>query len=208
MTITTFSEYTKHAAETQMASCKGAEYLDAGFIGEVGELCSLYAKSVRGDYDILERMADVRKEAGDCCWFAAMKTVEQGYDLGELIETDDLDKAHRTAVACWDEPRDMASLLREVAFYAIAMIEISDSKEAFKRNVTMFFAALSVFLDHLGFDLKSVMIANYVKLLCRKSKGQIMGSGDHREDDPIDANDRETGITVLEPDAPFCGCND
>ena len=121
--ITTFSEYGKRAAETQMESCKGAAYLDAAFIGEVGELCSLYAKNVRGDYDLMDRVGDVRDEAGDNCWMAAMKTVQAGYDLAELIETDDLEKAHKTALACWGEPRETEYLLHEIAFYAVLLAD-------------------------------------------------------------------------------------
>jgi hypothetical protein len=47
--ITTFSEYSRAAASTQMESCRGLDYLELGFVGEVcGELCGeLIAKSIR-----------------------------------------------------------------------------------------------------------------------------------------------------------------
>ena len=194
MRITTFSEYSKRAAETQMESCKGADYLDAAFIGEVGELCSLYAKGVRGDYDITDRVGDIEKEAGDCCWMATAKTVQAGYDLAELIETDDLEKTHRIALSCWSEPFGMEYLLHEIAFYAVLMADTraggcSECKDEFKRHATMFFAAMSVFLDHFGLTLADAMTANIAKLSKRKAQGQIMGSGDHREDNLPDGEE-------------------
>lgn len=199
--ITTFSEYTKLAAVTMMDSCKGASYLDAAFIGEVGELCSLYAKSVRGDYDLTDRVTDIKKEAGDCCWMAAMKAVQAGHDLAEMIETDELKKAHRTAIVCWDGSRDTDYLLHEIAFYAVMMSDTrkggcSEFADEFKRHSTMFFAALSVLLDHFGFTLEDAMTANIEKLAKRKEQGKIMGNGDNRE--------CVKTFEHFDPDAPFC----
>lgn len=190
--ITTFSEYSKRAAETQMESCKGAAYLDAAFIGEVGELCSLYAKSVRGDYDLTDRAGDILDESGDCCWMAAMKTVQAGYSLAELMGMDDLEKAHMVGIACWEGPQNIECVLHEIAFYAVLLADsqpdgFCETKEEFTRNIVRFFAALSVFLDHFGLTLADAMNANIEKLAKRKAHGKIMGSGDHREEQFGDA---------------------
>ena len=191
--MNTFSEYTQLAERTMMDSCRCAEYLDSGLISEVGELCGLYAKSVRGDYDLMERSRDVLKEAGDCCWFVAMKLMNSFHKINEILEIDDLSIFNKHSLSGLHDKKTMAELFLDAAFYATSIVEISYDKKSLRRNVTMFFATLASLLNRFGYTLAEAMEVNIAKLSKRKELGKIVGSGDNREE-----------LT----DAPFCGCID
>lgn len=61
--------YQKEAWSYAMTSAKNPLYLFAGLAGEVGELNSLVAKSVRDGHSL--SINDVVKEVGDVLWFVA-----------------------------------------------------------------------------------------------------------------------------------------
>jgi NTP pyrophosphatase (non-canonical NTP hydrolase) len=60
-------------------------YLLPGLAGEVGELCSLYAKSWRDGTGGLDRTT-VIKELGDILWFVSELAHVQGISLLEVAE--------------------------------------------------------------------------------------------------------------------------
>lgn len=70
-------------------SAKNSSYLFSGLAGEVGELCSLYAKGIR-DQTGTPSDAFV-KEAGDCLWFLAALCTYHGVSLEQVAQAN-LDK--------------------------------------------------------------------------------------------------------------------
>ena len=61
--------YAEQAWEFALPSARNVQYLSLGLWGEVGELASLVAKSIRDETE-LDKTA-VAKELGDVMWFTA-----------------------------------------------------------------------------------------------------------------------------------------
>ena len=79
-----FDEYQEKAFSFAKDTAKNSKYLYAGLAGEVGEVCSLYAKSVRdGGGDIHNHLA---KELGDVLWFVAGIASLYGMSLADVAE--------------------------------------------------------------------------------------------------------------------------
>lgn len=200
--ITTFTEYSKRAAETQMESCKGLDYLDLGFVGEVaGELCGeLIAKSIRGDFTLKDRAYDVMGESGDACWFADRKCIAQGTSLAAMLWSDDIaevDKQMLVAAAASDfDKLSDYEIGKALVFYSCSVVEFGQDIDTLSRNLQLFFAHMAVLLHRYGYTLLDAINHNIEKLAKRKERGLIQGSGDHR------------GELPQEPDAPFCGFGD
>lgn len=66
----TLDEYQDLAVSTCMQACYCDEYLDLGYIGEVGELAGKLAKIIRGD---VVKDVEIMHELGDIAWFIAVK---------------------------------------------------------------------------------------------------------------------------------------
>lgn len=200
--ITTFSEYSRAAASTQMESCKGLDYLDIGFVGEVaGELCGeLIAKSIRGDFTLKDRAFDLIDESGDACCFADRKCVAQGTTLYVMLRGDDIERVdaqmYTAAAASGFDKLSDYEIGKQLVFYSCSVITFGHEPDALSRNLQLFFAHLVVMLHRYGYTLIDAVNRNVEKLAKRKKRGLIHGSGDHR------------GELPQEPDAPFCGCGD
>lgn len=200
--ITTFLEYSRAAASTQMESCKGLDYLDLGFVGEVaGELCGeLIAKSIRGDFTLKDRAFDLMDESGDACWFADRKCVAQETTLAAMLWGDDIERVDEqlymaAAASGFDKLSDY-EIGKQLVFYSCSVITFGHEPDDLSRNLQLFFAHLVVLLHRYGYTLIDAVNRNVEKLAKRKERGMIQGSGDHR------------GELPQEPDAPFCGCGD
>ena len=80
-----FDEYQQKAWSFALMPAKTTQYLIPGLAGEVGELCSLFAKAVRDGYQ--EHHDDsVKKELGDVLWFVATIALYHGISLDEIAE--------------------------------------------------------------------------------------------------------------------------
>lgn len=184
--ITTFSEYSRAAASTQMESCRGLDYLELGFVGEVcGELCGeLIAKSIRGDFKLIDKAPEVRDESGDACWFADTTCVAHGTSLATMLWCDDIDKVDKqmwkSAVASGFDKLSDYEIGKQLAFYSCSVMAFGGDLDALSRNLQLFFAHLVVLLHRYGFTLLDAINCNVEKLAKRKERGLIMGSGDHR----------------------------
>lgn len=87
--------YQEHAAETAIYPKETAlEYLVTGLAGEVGELASVYAKSVRKDKPL--DTGHLLSEAGDILWFIAQICTEADVSL-EKVARDNLEKLRSRA---------------------------------------------------------------------------------------------------------------
>lgn len=80
----TFDEYQELAYSFAKDTAKNSRYLYSGLAGEVGEVCSLYAKSVRdGSEDLHKHLS---KELGDVMWFIAGLASHYGMSLADVAE--------------------------------------------------------------------------------------------------------------------------
>ena len=185
--ITTFSEYSRAAASTQMESCRGLDYLELGFVGEVcGELCGeLIAKSIRGDFTLRDKAPEVRDESGDACWFADRVCIAHGTTLAEMLgEGENIVIAEtvllRAAVVSGFDKLSDYELGKQLAFYSCCVMAFGHELDDLRRNLQLFFAHLVVLLHRYGYTLLDAINRNVDKLAKRKERGLIMGSGDHR----------------------------
>lgn len=79
-----FDDYQQKAWECAMPTAKTTQYLLPGLAGEVGEICSLFAKSQR-DGNTLDHSA-VAKELGDVLWFVSTIAFYHGISLADVAE--------------------------------------------------------------------------------------------------------------------------
>jgi NTP pyrophosphatase (non-canonical NTP hydrolase) len=85
--IKDFDEYQNEAWGTALESARNAAYLYNGLSGEVGEVCSLYAKAIRDGVENHQRFAEqLKKELGDVLWFIAGLSKFHGLTLKEVAE--------------------------------------------------------------------------------------------------------------------------
>lgn len=84
----TFNEYQQQADNTRLPTAD-LEYLLMGFVGEVGEVYSILAKSIRDETDWDEDK--LKKELGDCLWFIATISADFGLALNDVAQSN-LDK--------------------------------------------------------------------------------------------------------------------
>lgn len=81
-----FSEYQNESKQFLLRSANNAPYLFTGLAGEVGEVCSLYAKAVRDTGNEI-KTDDLGKELGDVLWFVSQIATYYGLDLGQISDS-------------------------------------------------------------------------------------------------------------------------
>jgi hypothetical protein len=228
--ITTFEEYSCAAASTQMESCKNENYLRFGLISEVGELCAIFKRAIRGDFKLEDKREDILLELGDICWY--------------------LDRLWHFSMSefCPISIRSLASFKKKqlkISSLRLVAEDLIHSTMHFGYSRTSMDAYESILsVSHIAgifdYTLADVLTANVEKLAKRKERGMIQGSGDHRgetnmaiESCPgsvwlggislaeachnVEAFQSALHSEVMggypddvhahEPDAPYCGCD-
>lgn len=85
--IKDFDGYQDEAWKTAMESARNAAYLYNGLSGEVGEVCSLYAKAIRDGIEDHKRFSEqIKKELGDVLWFISGLSRLHGFTLKEVAD--------------------------------------------------------------------------------------------------------------------------
>ena len=175
--ITTFSEYSRAAASTQMESCKNEDYLRFGLISEVGELCAIFKRAIRGDFKLEDKREDILLELGDICWYLdrlnAMQPNPDGLGFNQFIFYADVNSDFEADCKEWDKS---LCTIKNVMHDVVAML---DNPSLF--DFVCIFSHIGSIADKFGFTIWDVLTANVEKLAKRKERGLIMGSGDHRE---------------------------
>jgi len=87
-------DYQNGVKEYVLPTANNPQYLFTGLAGEVGEVCSLYAKAVRDTCPQHIVTNNLIKELGDVMWFVAMLCNYYGLDLEDVMESN-LDKLSR-----------------------------------------------------------------------------------------------------------------
>ena len=77
-----FAEYQENAFSTCTPACYTIDYLNLGYVSEVGELAGKLAKRIRGD---IITDAEIMQEIGDCAWMAAVRERLNGRTLRNWI---------------------------------------------------------------------------------------------------------------------------
>ena len=183
--ITTFSEYSKHAASTQLDSCKNAEYLCYGLMSEVGELCGLFQKARRGDFNLTDKLDDFRKEIGDCFWNVDryVNFTFDGSDISYVTAFDNLDLFQlRFGVCDVDPSKPMNDLIDAASKLHTWALEYNGSASprdlhSLTLSIVRSLVRLSSSLD---LSISDILTTNAQKLADRKARGVIQGNGDNR----------------------------
>lgn len=149
--ITSFEEYSKHAAETQLDSCKNEDYLRLGLISEIGELAAIFKRAIRGDFKLEDKRHDILLELGDICWYLDRYADYAGIGV--------------TYQACRFQDFDDA-------------VWIADMFN--NPSIENGFEVVEQIAHNHGFTIWDVLTANVEKLANRKDRGVITGTGDHR----------------------------
>lgn len=137
---------------------EGIEYCHLAFFEELGELCGVFAKSIRGDGPVDD--TNVLKEIGDVLWNIAVVIIR------EVPE-----RLHR--LGDYEDPYKM--LYPEVPTIDLCQ-RLFDLEDNFKE----FLMTLNLIAKRHGGDLKVCAEMNLEKLASRKERGQLRGSGDNR----------------------------
>ena len=150
--------YAEQAWEFALPSARNVQYLSLGLWGEVGELASLVAKSIRDETE-LDKTA-VAKELGDVIWFVASSAMfmDAGDDFTTLINDAEVSDNARTLV---EEA--------EAVLDATIRTDFPD-----------LFDAIATLAHGVGYTLDEVLEMNLAKLQSRRDRGKITGSGDDR----------------------------
>lgn len=171
MKITSFVEYNKRAAETQMESCKNEDYLRLGLISEVGELAAIFKRAIRGDFKLEDKRKDILLELGDICWYLDRLAEVRLND--SFIFYADINSDFAKDCKEWDKSLcTIKNFMRDVSC-------VLDSEPHLIDFVSIFSQVGSI-ADRFGFSIWDVLTANVNKLAKRKKLGMITGSGDHR----------------------------
>lgn len=150
--------YAEQAWEFALPSARNESYLSLGLWGEVGELASLVAKSIRDETE-LDKTA-VAKELGDVMWFIAGSASYSG-------------KGEEFAILA-----NSADFFREDGNpHAVAEDFISSVIDA---DIPEVFDAAAELAHSLGYTIDEVLEMNLAKLQSRRDRGKITGSGDDR----------------------------
>lgn len=150
--------YAEQAWDFALPSARNVKYLSLGLWGEVGELASLVAKSIRDETE-LDKTA-VAKELGDLMWFVAASAMfmDAGDDFTTLIKDAEVIDNARTLV---EEAEAVLDATIRTDF-----LDLFDSVATLAHGV--------------GYTLDEVLEMNLAKLQSRRDRGKITGSGDDR----------------------------
>lgn len=150
--------YAEQAWEFALPPARNVQYLSLGLWGEVGELASLVAKSIRDETE-LDKTA-VAKELGDVMWFTA------------------------SSAMFMDAEEDFTSLLKdaEVVDNARTLVEEAEAvlDATIRTDFLDLFDSIASLANGLGYTLDEVLEMNLAKLQSRRDRGKITGSGDDR----------------------------
>lgn len=150
--------YAEQAWEFALPSARNAEYLTMGLWGEVGELASLVAKSIRDETELDETA--VAKELGDIMWFSA--------SFAMFVDTGEYFTILLKGVEALDYDRTIVEEAEAVLDAAIR-----------PDPVDMIYSITS-FAHGVGYTIDEVLEMNLAKLQSRRDRGKITGSGDDR----------------------------
>lgn len=179
-----FMEYTFKAAETAIYPNAGKDltYPCLGLKGEIGEVCEHLKKTIRDDEGVFSevRLRSLNKELGDVAWYMAALVRTLPGDESISVK---LARPAGQGVTPSEHPELLPAIAQtdKLAYYAT---QCSPNVLADDRSIGSLVCVCYVHWRNvclsLGFDPSTVLADNLVKLLDRKERGVIKGSGDER----------------------------
>ena len=150
--------YAEQAWDFALDSARNVEYLSLGLWGEVGELASLVAKSIRDETE-LDKTA-VAKELGDVMWFIASSAMfaDAGDSFALLANNADVYPGSYSA------PEATSDFIGTIIDF----------------NLPEALNVAAELAHSVGYTLDEVLEMNLAKLQSRRYRGKITGSGDDR----------------------------
>lgn len=190
--ISFWNDYQTGTQETAIypgqGSLTGLAYVALGLAGESGELCEQVKKMMRDDGNALtpERREKLKGELGDVLWYLARASRELKLDLSAICTgrpSDDL----FCSIPGLGTPTGLAytSLLlfkcsAKFGDEVKAALTGATSDESAAYMLTDVFYVANIFAQQLALTLEEVATANRDKLLSRKERGVLGGSGSQR----------------------------
>lgn len=190
----TFSEYEAAALSTAIypgqGTFMGLVYASLKASGEAGEFAGHYLN--RG-VDTETREQAMIKEVGDELWYVAAKARELGTSLADLLVFNDIDAFEGYAMRGQVSSLPLGALALQGCELAGAFSEqlgkslrddAQEITEERREKLTLYLYAhaqnLAQKADALGYKLSDIAQRNVDKLLDRKARGVLGGSGDNR----------------------------
>lgn len=163
-----YREYLNHCLET-WGEGNDEIRIKIGIEEEFGELAGKVKRWYRGDYKEHSSMPeiafqnDLKAEIGDCLYYVTMahKYFSDDHDF-DIVDTEWLSNEMFDPYKCWTE--------------------LMQSKRAFTLRLKYkdLAESLCVFANKMGLSIEDVIQYNIDKLMARKAKGTIKGTGDDR----------------------------
>lgn len=154
-----FNEYQKQALTTALPTALNLDYLLPGLVAEVGEVCGVFAKASRDQWNVREFDAALVKELGDVAWFVAVIADRVGaYPPNN------------------GKPRQSADGPMALLVYEAAQVLTHDPVDM----VRPVWEAILGCAEFFSLPMDSILQANLDKLASRKTRGALSGSGDDR----------------------------
>lgn len=163
-----YREYLNHCLET-WGEGNDEIRIKIGIEEEFGELAGKVKRWYRGDYKEHSSMPeiafqnDLKAEIGDCLYYLTMahKYFSDDSDF-DIVDTSWLSEEMFNPYKCWTE--------------------LMQSKRAntLRLNYKELINSLSVFANKMSISMEEVILYNIDKLMTRKAKGTIKGTGDDR----------------------------
>ncbi len=188
----TLKEYQKYALKTALYTSEeqAKACCRLGLIGEVGEVCELMKKSLRGDFATPEQHAKpeggvraapfcekLKKELGDVCWYAVTYSHYHQHELEE-ISFERIESTQNISERDLSESEKI-SLFHRFSETLLLFLEKTLTGDPPFLDLAEGVSSLNS-LFGLDLSLGDIFQTNIEKLAKRKSEGTLKGSGSDR----------------------------
>ena len=153
-----------------------------GLISEIGEVCGLIKKAIRGDYDIHDKTLDLLHELGDICWYADRSMSIRNTTMSEVfMESTSIEEVQVYILKqVMPQEETIPSMCCALSLASSQAIGHGNETWFFNRRIRDVLINVILIAHHFGYSLTDVLMANVEKLSSRKNKGTIQGNGDNR----------------------------
>lgn len=174
-------------------SITGLNYISLGLAGETGEFCDQVKKVLRDDGNVLvpARQEKLWSELGDVLWYMGGAARELRIALSECLMAPPPEWVCRGLVGM-GTPTALSiaakRLLRAVSLFGQRVDDVMErggilnveDHDILRKHVTAIYYAANLCAQETGRDIRQIGADNVDKLLSRKERGVLSGSGSDR----------------------------
>ena len=159
-------------------------YPTLGLMGEFGEVAEKLKKAIRDDNYVITdaKKTDIIKEVGDVYWYIGAVASEAGIELEEISFNDQ--SFHIDNLDIYQSLFFLHGSVNSIAQHCRIILsgnEYSEfAKPYLKQILQSFVEELNRFLKKIDINMEQVLETNIAKLLDRKNRNVLSGSGDNR----------------------------